>query len=150
MTAHNAAGNEMGRNALDNHIPHRSVRSNIRQRQRATQSRLDIDRTLSLVGFRPKADSCNCHSRPAYGADIKWLFADRRKTAVIQPGDGLKSILKPKPTPKASAAALMPIKKVPNPESHHPVSDHRLLIAPITKKTIPVAATHGTRPPAPR
>src|SRR5208283_4862062 len=46
--------------------------------------------------------------------------------------------------------AIMPMKKVPSPDRHHAVSDHRLLIAPIAKKTTPVATTQGTSPLAPR
>src|ERR1700722_2174047 len=67
-----------------------------------------------------------------------------------QPAEILNSVRKPKPTQKASAAANMPIQKVPKPDSHHVVRDQRLLMAPIPKKATPVATTHGTRPPTQR
>src|SRR3984957_14528071 len=68
----------------------------------------------------------------------------------IKPGEILNSVLKPKPTQKASAAANMPIQNVPNPDSHHVARDQRLLIAPIAKKATPVATTHWMSPPAQR
>jgi hypothetical protein len=67
-----------------------------------------------------------------------------------QPAEILNSVLKPKPNQKASAAANMPIQKVPNPDSHHVARDQPLLMAPIAKKATPVAATHGMSPPAQR
>src|ERR1700730_13317530 len=67
-----------------------------------------------------------------------------------QPAEILNSVLKPKPTQKASAAANMPIQKVPNPDSHHVARDQRLLMAPMAKKATPVAMMHWIGPPAQR
>ena len=87
---------------------------------------------------------------PSFLMQIIHVLGTRWPAGPVDQAGTLNSVLTPKPTANAKAAAAIPMKNVSSPDRHHVASAHRLLIAPIPKKATPVAVAHVASPPGER